>query len=450
MPRAAPRLLLFLVPALLVGTAVALTLSRGLRLPDTQDGPKVEVDSATVGGVTFEFEYREGSERYQSAWGKETVGAIRGADVFDYRFGIPTVNGTAFPSPNPGDTVRWNRTGPLLINAQPVEPHRFQPKQLDAPPTELKWDILHPSDAPRDSLTADWSRVGRVLVTAHGDGVARVWDIDKKAVRTVITPNAPTDGRKRWGLKATVSPDGKTVATANVQAPAVSLWEAETGKHIATLTEPAGKVTDLRFASDAVLFEAHCGSLFFRDLSGDRSKTSKWSAVHNELLASFAYATASGILATNDGKSVVLHRHVVPPDLHFFRFPGVVEGVTDESAIALSPDGYLVAVAGSAGKLVLHKTDTGNPQRQLWWRKRPDGSSPAIGALAFLADGKTLVVGCADGIRLYDVETGRERGWVNTHSLRSLAVSGDGAFLAATAERGSAVYLWPVASLQPK
>ncbi|MBN9518339.1 hypothetical protein J0H58_07455, partial [bacterium] len=175
--------LLLLVPALLVGTAVALTLTRNLRLPAVPVGPQAEVDSATVGGVTFEFEYREGSERYQSAWGTETVGAIRGADVFDYRFGIPTVNGTAFPSPNPGDTVRWNRTGPLLINGQPVEPHRFQPKPFDAPPTELKWDILHPSDAPRDSLSADWSRVGRVLVTAHGDGVVRVWDVEKRAIR---------------------------------------------------------------------------------------------------------------------------------------------------------------------------------------------------------------------------------------------------------------------------
>lgn len=449
MPRAAPRLLLFLVPALLVGTAVALALSRGLRLPDTPGGPKVEVDRATVGGVTFEFEYRDGSERYQSAWGKETVGAIRGADVFDYRFGIPTVNGTAFPSLNPGDTVRWNRTGPLLINGQPVEPHRFQPKRLDAEPTELKWDILHPSDAPRDSLTADWSKVGRVLVTAHGDGVARVWDVEKRAVRTVITPDAPTDGRKRWGLKAAVSPDGKTVATANVQAPAVSLWEADTGKLIATLTEPAGKVTDLRFKSDTELLEARGGVLFVRDLTGDRGKVTKDIAVHTELTVSISIDPHSDLLATNDGRHITVRSSDAV---------GGHDGVTADTVFVLSslkgpplvPRTEMLALADNAGNLTIQLGAGGQPVKKLWWRKRPDGSVPSIGAMAFLADGKTLVVGGADGIRLYDVDTGRERGWVGTHSIRSLAVSGDGAFLAATAERGGAVYLWPTESLQPK
>ncbi len=396
--------LLLLVPALLVGGVVAVTLTRLMKLPEPgPTGPQVGLETAAVGGVTFEVERRPGSERYQAAWGADGGGVLRGEDRFDYSHGIPLVNGTAFPSPRPGDTVRWNLDGPLLVNGRPVAPHRFQPRPLDAEPTELTWDIKNPSDAPRDSLSADWSKSGRVLVTAHGDGCVRVWDVEKRAVRTLVTPDAPTTGRKRWGFKAAISPDGRTIAAANVQAPAVTLWEADTGKLIATLAEPAGNVTDLRFASDLVLTEARDGFLHARDLTGDRSKVTKLGAADSGPMASIPTATGTRLAKVDNG-----------------------------------------------GALTLGDSTNGVEVRRLWWRKRSDGSTPAVGALAFFADGKTLAVGAADGLHLYDVESGRERGWVQTLSIRSLAVSGDGALLAATAEHGPAVCLWRVADLQPK
>ena len=61
-----------------------------------------------------------------------------------------------------------------------------------------------------------------------------------------------------------------------------------------------------------------------------------------------------------------------------------------------------------------------------------------------------LVVGAADSIRLFDVPSGRERGWVPTNGIRSLALSADGGVLAATAEHGAAVYLWRVVALQAR
>jgi WD40 repeat protein len=437
-----------LVPVLVIGGAVAATVWRSTRAPDTTTGPAVAVESGMAGGVRFEVEHRPGSEKFLWAWGADDAAVVRGEDRLDFRFGIPVVNGTTFPSPAPGDTVRWNLEGPLLINGRPVAPHRFQPKQLDAPPTELTWEIKNPSDAPRDSLSADWSKVGRVLVTAHGDGCVRVWDVEKRAARTLITPDAPTTGRKRWGFKAAVSPDGKTVAAANVQAPAVTLWEADTGKLLATLAEPAGNVTGLRFASDRALLEARGGTLYARDLTGDRSKVTKLGTVHTEVSVSFALD--GGTLATNDGKQVTLQRPAIPgfppPDHPFGR---TIDGATSDDPVALSPDGGTLAVAAT-GTLALHDARGDRLPRSLWWRKRPDGVAAPISALAFFADGKTLAVGAADGLRLYDVESGRERGWVQTLGIRSLAGSGDGAFLAAACEHGPAVYLWPVADLQPK
>src|SRR3954466_1228301 len=91
----------------------------------TDTGPRVVLDTDTVAGVRVEVEHRPDSERYERKWGPDAGVALRGGDRFEFHHGIPTVNGTTFPSPAVGATVRWNLSGPLLINGQPVEPHRF-------------------------------------------------------------------------------------------------------------------------------------------------------------------------------------------------------------------------------------------------------------------------------------------------------------------------------------
>ncbi|MFO0800939.1 MAG: hypothetical protein U0804_26030 [Gemmataceae bacterium] len=385
---------LLLVPVVVVGGIVAATLWRLFQAPITEPvAPQVAIRTEFFDDVRFEFEHRPGSETFVLSHSAQELVVRRGADQFEYRHRIPFVNGTTFPSPADGQTVRWNLDGPLLIGGQPVTPHQFQPRLLEATATELTWDIKNPSDAPRDSLSADWSRVGRVLVTAHGDGVVRVWDVDKRTVRTAIEPPAPTDGRKRWGFKAAVSPDGKTVAAANVQASAVTLWEADTGKLLATLTEPGGNVTALRFQSAQTLSEERGGKAYVRDLTGDRAMVEEF-------------------------------------------------GVAEPGLTAHTSDGLRQAI--SDGKTLMLSDETGG-MHQLLWRQRA-----AVSALAFFADGRTLAVGAADGLRLYDTETRRERGWVQTLSIRSLAVSGDGVYLAAAMEHGPAVLLWRTADLQPR
>jgi WD40 repeat protein len=443
--------LLLLVPALLIGGAVAVALTSFLKFPEFGPSkPREEVDEAVVDGVTLQVQYRPGSEKYEFVRTGDGLTVLRGEDRLDYLGGIPFVNGTAFPSPSRGDTVRWNLDGPLLINDQAVPTHRFQPKQLANPATKLAWKIRDHAEtpAPRDSLAADWSRAGRVLVTAHGDGAARVWDADKGEVRTVLAPEPPPGARDLWGLRAAVSPDGKTVATANVRAAAVVLWEADTGKQIATLSEPVGNVTDLRFASDRCLLEARGGKLYARDLSGDRSKVRELAEVHSGLPAAFAFA--AGILAANDGRRVTLSRPPLPGGPPAEPLAATVEGTTSEAPVALSPDGAVLAAATSPGKLAVYDVAGRKPPRTLWWRPQTTGRPAAINCLTFFQDGKTLAVGTVDGLRLYDVETGRERGWISTLALRSLAASGDGVSLAATAEHGNVVYLWPITALQPQ
>lgn len=451
MSREVPRLF-SIVGMLLIGTAVAVTVMKFTGPRPDADARTVEVETATVGGVTFEVEYRPGVGRFAAAWGTDSAKVVRsdgsdGAERFDYQFGTPVIAGVGFPSPAAGDTVRWNLSGPLLINGQPARPHPFQPTELKAAPKELKWEPVGGGHAPRDSLSADWSAGGNVLVTAHGDGAARVWDVGTSAVRFTLVPQPPEDGRKNWGLKAAVSPDGKTVATANVQGGPLTFWDATTGAKVATLN-PDGRRTDIRFGSDACLLEAKNGTLFARDLTGNRDTVRELGKVHSELPAAFAFA--AGLRAASDGQRVTVTRPKSPCDVATGPPVAVIDGASESGCLALSKDGSLLALSGDGGTLTLHDTAGKAPPRRLWWRRDADGGVARIGALAFLPDGKTLVVGAADSIRLFDVPSGRERGWVPTNGIRSLALSADGGVLAATAEHGAAVYLWRVVALQAR
>ena len=73
-----------------------------------------------------------------------------------------------------------------------------------------------------------------------------------------------------------------------------------------------------------------------------------------------------------------------------------------------------------------------------------------ITAMTFAPDGKTLAVADRESLRLYDVDSGRERCWVSCGWVRSLAYSPDGKTLAAGLRYGSGVRLWKTDDLWAK
>ena len=70
--------------------------------------------------------------------------------------------------------------------------------------------------------------------------------------------------------------------------------------------------------------------------------------------------------------------------------------------------------------------------------------------MAFEPDGKTLAVGGSDSIRFYDVPSGRERSWVASPWVRSLAYSTDGRTLTAGLRYLPGLQLWDTADLEAK
>lgn len=445
-----PAYLLAIIPAGLVVAVLGVWLWHLLNPPaePAASGPSVRVETRAVGGVTFEIEHEPLEPvTFVSLEGRDSLAFTRGREWLDFEEGVLAVNGVAFRSPAPGDIVRWNLAGPLLINGQPQSPHSFQPRQLDASGTDLIWEIRGGSPAPRDTLSVGWSRTG-ALVTAHGDGTVRIWDVAKRDETAILKPEPPKEGRQGWGLRAAISPGGRAVAITNLNDDEVTFWDAGSQKQTATLAQPPGKTTEVQFLSDDWLLEARGGTLLARALPPDRGKLVPLGSVHVQFNPPFAVDAETWTVARNDGRQITAFR-LVPLIFTLFEVPlGRIENVGPSGCFAIAPDGRTIAVFNGERRLAFHDIATGKEIRPMRWRGK--ASTLDITSMAFAPDGKTLAVADRDSLRLYDVESARERGWVTTGWVRSLGYSRDGKMLVAALRYGSGVRLWNTADLWAK
>ena len=406
------------------------------------------VETRAVAGITFEIEHEPLEPvSFVPLEGRDSLAFTRGREWLDLENGVLAVNGVAFRTPTPGDVVRWNLAGPLLINGEPQTPHPFQPRRIDAPGTDLAWEIRGGSPAPRDTLSVGWSRTG-ALVTAHGDGTVRIWDAAKREVTAILIPDPPKEGQQGWGLRAAISPNGNRVAITNLHDEQVTFWDVASRNLIATFAEPRGKPTDVQFLSEDWLFEARGGTLYARAVPPDRGKLVPLGPVHAEFHSPFAVDAATWTVARNGGRQVAAFR-LVPLVFTLFEIPlGKIENVTSSGCVAIAPGGRTLAVFDGERRLAFHDVATGQEIRPMRWRSK--AATLDITAMAFAPDSKTLAIADRESLRLYDVESGRERGWVTTGWVRSLAYSPDGKMLAAGLRYGSGVRLWDTADLWAK
>jgi WD40 repeat protein len=99
----------------------------------------------------------------------------------------------------------------------------------------------------------------------------------------------------------------------------------------------------------------------------------------------------------------------------------------DTGVLALSPDGKLVATAGSSGRIELWNSSDGKHVRSL------EGHAGEVRALAFAADSNRLASGGADrSLRLWDVKAGKQLWQIEAHpgQTSALAFAPDGKTIA--------------------
>jgi WD40 repeat protein len=451
--RRVPRPVLILLPVLLAGGVWAWLTSGKKAEPALGPAPQLRVHTQTLAGVRFEAEHQGGEP--DEIWSFGTDQAIRftrGGDLLEYQGGWLVIKGIEFPSPRRGDVVRWKRDGSLLINGVAQQPLP-QPRALGKSATALGWDQRGLLGA--DTLSLHWARTSRLLAAASGDGFVRVWDVERGKVKATLF-HEPPKGRRSWGVRTAIAPDGKTVASANMYAPDVILWDVAIGKKVATLSTPAVNVRDVRFLSDDWLLEYRGERLLARHLAGDRSRVIELCKLYQstDYLYAIPISSDGKTLVRYDGKHATVYRVVIQPDGVKLEPTGAIIEVGGWITVtAVSHDGNLLAVYNGHGGpnrlLAVYDAATGAVKYRL--RFRSTGVINQVNSMCFFPDGKTLAVGGWLGsIRLYDLESRRERGWITAPRLRGLAISGDGKLLAAAFREEASLRVWGVAGLQQR
>jgi RNA polymerase sigma factor (sigma-70 family) len=288
----------------------------------------------------------------------------------------------------------------------------------------------------RGSVSAfAFSPDGKQLASVSwGDSVVRVWDVAAgREVRQL-------KGHARNALAVAWSPDGKTVAsTANDNT--LRLWDATTGRERARSADhPHGVPAPLAYLPDG---SALAGMVF--------GTVRLYDPATGKGLRSFAQAPhAWGDLAVSpDGKRVACSRGGAHTpalwDVASGKLLGGEGHCQPVRALAFTADAGALFSASSTTEYALRvwAPATGKELR------RAQGVSGA-NALALSPDGRLLAVGHSDKVSLRDPATDREvRRLQHAGCLLSVCFSADGRRLSASSQEGKNVRLWDLATGLP-
>jgi len=246
------------------------------------------------------------------------------------------------------------------------------------------------------------------------------------------------------GRSISFSPDRKTVAAGSAGGP-LSIWDLQSRTQTQLLIGHFAAVTALAYSADGKRLASGSfdGNLLVWDVAQGAVLTRLDG--HEAAVTGLSFAGASNVLVSGStDKSVSVW------DSSSGRLLRKIEHLPAIDALAVTPDGALLAVGGEELLLKLFDVKTGKLEREL-----PE-TRGAVLSLAFSPDGKMLAAGYKDGSAgLWRIPGGGKRGLFRGHSERiwSLAFSPDSETLA-TASHDGTVRLWdtetrlPVAVLQ--
>lgn len=286
-----------------------------------------------------------------------------------------------------------------------------------------------------------FSPKGRLLAAQGEDGLV-LWDIAAK--KTVGQFPGVTAGTV---TALAFSRDGSMLASGYVGvggSGGTQVWDVASQT---ALSKPRGfkpnGVTDVAFSPDGrrLAIGKTVGSLELLDLPRRTLRTLR---TGDAVVGAVAYSPDGHILAAAGSKFVgVVHLL----DARTLKRIGVLRGHSDfVGSIAFSPDGRTIASASGDGTVRLWDTDS---RSQL--PEALHGHSDRVSSVAFSPDGHTLASGSLDAtVRLWDLRAREPRGRVldEDHGrVWSVAFSRDGHTLAAGAYR--TVQLWDVRARRP-
>ncbi|HEY7425249.1 MAG TPA: hypothetical protein VH682_13540 [Gemmataceae bacterium] len=245
---------------------------------------------------------------------------------------------------------------------------------------------------------------GKTLAAAcssstHTTGMVQLWDVAARKQRTILK------GRNGPPCSLAFLADGKTLAVGNHDG-TVTLWDLSTSEERATFDLHGKAVHSIAATPDGKALACGAeGAITLLDLSTGKER--------------FAIHSFKGY-----------------SDLDFW----------PRGAVALSPDGASLLLAGVDESLRLRDVVTGKEKARLWIPGGGGKRQPSAGAtLAFSPDGRTIACGTVSAVRLWEVASGKERCVLEGHTniISGVAFTPDGRTLV-TGSYDCTVKLWDV------
>jgi len=302
----------------------------------------------------------------------------------------------------------------LAVHAYRTSPSREATAALYAAAALPLPQRLTAGTAPVQSLAL--SPDGHTLATQSADGAVRIWNLPEGRLRRTLTD-------RHAASVAALSPDGHTLATTTEGTKSqVVLWDAETGRKLATFAVPDNPVRAVVFSPDGrSMAAASRAGVRVWDLATGRTRhftgLPDLEAVafgpHGRTLAAVTVDGRTRVWDTTTGRTRTTGDHRMHPYTAVF-----------------SPDGRTYAYVGTDGTLKLRDVATDKLRHTL--DTRPGTS----GRVAFSPDGGTLAVpGIGDTVGLWDTATGTLRSTVtagrHARGVMTMALGTDGRTLIA-------------------
>jgi WD40 repeat protein len=327
---------------------------------------------------------------------------------------VSTDKGSSFPTSTAGSYTKMSLLRTLIF---------------DAPVIAVKSVAFSPDN----KTIAGIANTGSFI---RGKTVIKLWDSRTGGMKRTLSEDSV------WSDTVSFSPDGKTLATGDRGA--VKLWDTQTWQVKRTLTMPldpqgsynsSGSVISIAFSFDSnlliglivemvCLWDTQTGNLIWKHAApppeNDGAFPSWWQSV--------AFSP--------DGQTVAVGGGIAGSAVRFYEVKtGAILGTwksvaSNLTAIAYSPDGRMLAVGGGSdgtlpGSLGIWDVASGKLKVDM----PLDFDGGYVRSFAFSPDGKTIVSGSDDKVRLWEVETGKLKLTLPSEGAESVAWSPDGKML---------------------